>query len=62
MICISSLEVRPMLHFLVSPQRLLVFDTLQRAPEVRVLDDPMVSMSGGEAGEMVLVLLLQPPE
>lgn len=55
-----------MLHFLVSPQRLLVFDTLQRVPEVGVLDAPVTSMSGGEAvktsARMDLVLLLQLPE
>lgn len=38
-----------MLHLLVFPQRLLVFDTLQRAPEVVVLDVSVMSMSGGEA-------------
>lgn len=55
-----------MLHLLVFPQRLLVFDTLQRSPEVVVLDITMMSASGEEAVRtlvsMVSVLLLQPLE
>lgn len=60
------LEVRAMLPFLVFPQRPLVCDTLQRVPEVGVIDAPLISMSRGETIEtlvrMVLVLLLQPSE
>lgn len=43
-----------------------MFDTLQRVPEVGVIDVPLISMRTGETTKtlvrMVLVLLLQPSE